>query len=705
MLVLPHNLALFQLIGVWRPVNWSLGLKYFFYNIYTLIVLVMVFLSVFTEIIKLIGSYENIEQLLHNLKMLLTMVGNFAKAVNLVYNRQDIVMLLTDLVSSPCLPRNPEEQSIQSKYDRIIKLRTMINVILVGSSVGMVTMESIFCDISDHNLPFNAWYPFDVSDSYGYWIAWLHQALAHIYGAMITANYDVFVPALMLQSCAKFDILDYRLTNAVNKFFGKSSDSKCDYNERALREIFDCIGFHQKIIDLSNFANDIVSSVIFLQFSISTQVICVTVYNLSKTKIDDPYFPGLVIYLACMLVQLFLYCYAGSELTSKSEDVVKSIYCKANWYTSDISVQKCLLLMMLRCSHTVKFTCGNIIYLSIDSFSSVVDAIESSHSISDYADHSFIALTMIGICIKMGSIVKNRKEIAELMELLCGGSFKTRNKEEEEVLKSCETIMKWRTISFGIFVQMGTTNLIISSLFYLAPHRITITRLYLPWDTKTLEGYWIAWVLQAISRWFGGPVNVACDSLVSGVMYRASAQFQILAIRLKDLVKPRKSKNEGNEDVRKHESKIIARLVKEHLEIIQIISKLNDIFGFVIFMQYCVSSTVLCVTIFVFAEVKQFDSHCAMMITYTGCLYFQIYLLCSAGSEMSIQSINFAEYIYTCDWDELKIGTKKSLMLMMMRSHRPLKFTSWHMIELSIESFSQIVKFSYSAYNVLSQKK
>lgn len=73
--------------------------------------------------------------------------------------------------------------------------------------------------------------------------------------------------------------------------------------------------------------------------------------------------------------------------------------------------------------------------------------------------------------------------------------------------------------------------------------------------------------------------------------------------------------------------------------IYRIISKLNDIFGFVIFMQYCISSTVLCVTVFVFAQVRQFDGYAAMMVTYTGCLYFQVYLLCSAGSEMTYQVI------------------------------------------------------------------
>ncbi|KAK0171827.1 hypothetical protein PV328_005226 [Microctonus aethiopoides] len=245
------------------------------------------------------------------------------------------------------------------------------------------------------------------------------------------------------------------------------------------------------------------------------------------------------------------------------------------------------------------------------SCSQIVDAFEVCKTIADYADHSFILLTMIGICIKMASIIKNREDIVDLIKKLQSGSFQSRNSVEDQVLSDFENLMK--------------------SLIYLAPHRITITKLYLPWDTKTLIGYWTAWIFQAISRWFGGPVNVACDSLVSGVMYRASAQFKILQVRLRDLTKPGAPHETKDDDVSHWEARKMTNL-------------------------YCISSTVLCVTVFVFAQVRQFDGYAAMMVTYTGCLYFQVYLLCSAGSEMTYQSSNFSSYIYMADWDGLKIN-------------------------------------------------
>nr|QNL14982.1 olfactory receptor 38 [Aulacocentrum confusum] len=354
------------------------------------------------------------------------------------------------------------------------------------------------------------------------------------------------------------------------------------------------------------------------------------------------------------------------------------------------------------------FTVWNFIFFFIDMGSQIFDYFQLCENLSDYADNSFILLTMVGISIKMIYMIYNRRNIIELLKIIQSGSFIPRNQEEDKLRHEFENRMKWRTISFAIFMQMGTINLIISSIINLVPNRMTITKLYLPWNTKTsFMGFWMAFILQCISRWFDGLIIVACDGLVAGTMCRAAVQFEILQFRLKDLTSCTLVKQDKTDkgDVERLETETIAKLVREHLEIIRMVSKLNSIFGFVVFSQYWVSSIVLCVTVFVFSQVQVFDTRSAMLVTYIGCMYFQVYLLCSAGNEMTSQSSNLATYIYMCEWEDLTINTKKSLLLIMIRTCKPLKFTSWQLIELSIASFSQIVRFSYSAYNVLAQSQ
>ncbi|XP_034939945.1 odorant receptor 94b-like [Chelonus insularis] len=283
------------------------------------------------------------------------MVVNCAKAVDVLDKRKNIMKMIQILISPPCLPRNSEEELIQNKYDRIIRFRSLLNLLLVGSAMGLSFVESLFCDIPFQKLAYNAWYPINLSIYTNYLVAWIHQNLAHIYGALITADYDTFVSGFMLQSCAKFDILNYRLSNVCYKIQHNSNKPE-----------------HDDTQEFSKYTNDTFSSVILLQVLVSTGIICVTVFTLSQTGINDSYYPVLIIYLACMLVQLFLYCYTGNEVTLKSADVAEAIYCNVDWWTTSVGVQKKLLFMMLCSTDLVTYTCGKIFDLSIESYKNIV---------------------------------------------------------------------------------------------------------------------------------------------------------------------------------------------------------------------------------------------------------------------------------------------------------------------------------------------
>lgn len=61
---------------------------------------------------------------------------------------------------------------------------------------------------------------------------------------------------------------------------------------------------------------------ITLQFIISTLVVCVTLYQLTKTNAK---IIQLGLYMSCMLTQIFLYCWYGNEVRLKVIMLLKSI--------------------------------------------------------------------------------------------------------------------------------------------------------------------------------------------------------------------------------------------------------------------------------------------------------------------------------------------------------------------------------------------
>ncbi|XP_051153419.1 odorant receptor 22b-like [Leptopilina boulardi] len=84
-----------------------------------------------------------------------------------------------------------------------------------------------------------------------------------------------------------------------------------------------------------------------------------------------------------------------------------------------------------------------------------------------------------------------------------------------------------------------------------------------------------------------------------------------------------------------------------------------------------------------------------------GCFIFQIFTHCYFGEEMTRKSLSIADEIYQMDWNTLSIQTKQKLIIIMMRTSRPIQLTGSSVVVLSIETFFKVLKASYSSYNLL----
>ncbi|XP_011311290.1 odorant receptor 42b-like [Fopius arisanus] len=81
----------------------------------------------------------------------------------------------------------------------------------------------------------------------------------------------------------------------------------------------------------------------------------------------------------------------------------------------------------------------------------------------------------------------------------------------------------------------------------------------------------------------------------------------------------------------------------------------------------------------------------------------QISVLCAVANEATFECENVSSGIYHMNWYLLPRRAKSYLILMMVRTLRPVVFMSGHVIVLSLNAFSNLLKRSYSAYTMLQQ--
>ncbi|XP_033231950.1 odorant receptor Or2-like [Belonocnema kinseyi] len=184
------------------------------------------------------------------------------------------------------------------------------------------------------------------------------------------------------------------------------------------------------------------------------------------------------------------------------------------------------------------------------------------------------------------------------------------------------------------------------------------------------------------------------------MMQQISAQMEIIMYRLLEL--PKLSKiNHSEIDVYRRESEMVKDCITHHIYMFTIEEKLNNLFGFMVFVQFFGTTLNLCAVVYQLSKKSlnnvKFWSETGILI----CYILQIFMYCWSGDEMMTKSLGIVDAVYIMDWTLLTEETKKNLILMMVRASRPIQLNGATMITMSIATFLKILKASYSAFNLL----
>ncbi|XP_070518393.1 odorant receptor 4-like [Cardiocondyla obscurior] len=269
----------------------------------------------------------------------------------LLINRNNII-LLTDI-----LQEMPYVKPLVVTY----RLNTLHYAILVLFSTLYIVVQSCFTIYWEKKLTFRAWLPYNYSTTILFHFTYFHQLIGLIAGALLHVACDSVICGLLLHVCCQLEILKSRL-------------KRITFNPEILR---DCIVQHNVIIKFAVMVNKKFRLTITLQFVVSTLVVCVTLYQLTKAnaKIIQS---GL--YMSCMLTQIFLYCWYGNEVRLKSVGLITDLF-EIEWLKLGSERQKDFLTITKCGGIPIEFTSGYIIPMNLNSFVALLKTSYSTYNI------------------------------------------------------------------------------------------------------------------------------------------------------------------------------------------------------------------------------------------------------------------------------------------------------------------------------------
>ncbi|KYN07120.1 Odorant receptor 46a, isoform A [Cyphomyrmex costatus] len=319
-----------------------------------------------------------------------------------------------------------------------------------------------------------------------------------------------------------------------------------------------------------------------------------------------------------------------------------------------------------------------------------LDIIFVVNNVDDFATNTLMFLSIVAVCCKTTVIVVRRNAIINLVQLLLKAPYKPQDEDEVAIQTKFDKFIRSCSIKYSLLATSSVTGTTIGSVLNVMQGHLPY-RIWLPCNYNVSVMFWIISTHQIITLIFATLINVGTETLVFGLILQTCAQFEIFENRLHKLIINKTVKYLGRASSLLNEDKTeLSECIRHHLSIYKYAKAVNVTFNHVLFVQFFSSILVLCTSVYYLSMHIKELSAAAPLLVYTICMFVQIFVYCWSGNEVMLKSMNIADAIYRMNWPLLSTNEKKGLLMIMIRSTVPVKFTSSFLITLSLQSYSNV---------------
>ncbi|XP_011882833.1 PREDICTED: odorant receptor 46a, isoform A-like [Vollenhovia emeryi] len=361
--ILRFTYTIVTISGCCRPQSWTSLFKRTVYNIYSLYVITMIYTFTILQIMDIILNVDNTDDFADNLNMMMTVLASCFKIFIACLNYDNIVALINYLTKEPFKPLDTNEMKIRQHYEKVIRNNTLRFIALVTATGICVISSSIFTDFRHKKLKYREWIPYNYSHHMIFCFTYIQQMLSVCHSAVVHIAIDSLVCGFLMHICCQIEILEYRLKKIL------SNQLTVGY----------CVWHHNLIFKYAQVVNIRFTKIVGLQFMTSTMTICCNLYQLSQSPLNTSSI-GLIGLTCCMLTEIFIYCWFGHKMKSKSVQLVDSIF-HIKWSTLTNNVKRNLLIIMKRAIVPIEFTTAHMIGLNLDSFVALLKTSYSAYNL------------------------------------------------------------------------------------------------------------------------------------------------------------------------------------------------------------------------------------------------------------------------------------------------------------------------------------
>ncbi|GLV44090.1 Odorant receptor 43a [Carabus blaptoides fortunei] len=311
---------------------------------------------------------DDLEEFTESTFLLMTILAGATKALTIQIKQKRIKNIVHQLNSDLFQPKLSEHHTVLVKA--IDEIRFLFR--LVSSNYGFnITLLCIFPFFDNSKklaLPIKAWFPYSLESSPVFELTYLHQVTASFLFASLNCAFDTFFVSLIVHSIAQLDILLSNLSMGHLEYW-KDSDAETKVEDKMLY-LKQCAIHHEVIVKYVEEIESLFNFSILVQFFMSGLILCINMFQITVAEPLSVQFLAIIVYEACMLGQLYLYCWYGNELFLRSMMISEAAYF-SDWYAQGTVYCQSLQIIMVRATMPIQIRAGYFFSLSLETFTSV----------------------------------------------------------------------------------------------------------------------------------------------------------------------------------------------------------------------------------------------------------------------------------------------------------------------------------------------
>ncbi|CAH2102736.1 unnamed protein product [Euphydryas editha] len=311
--------------------------------------------------------------------------------------------------------------------------------------------------------------------------------------------------------------------------------------------------------------------------------------------------------------------------------------------------------------------------------------------------------TEVVVTCKVFMVILMRKKLLYAFEILDCEAFKGEDDVSRQIVE--RYVAKYKTY-WKMSAILGNFSYSSQVFLPIFVHLIFNTTMELPickyyfLDTKIIRRYFVFWyIYQSFGMYSHMQYNVNIDTLIAGLLIIPVAQLKVLNGKFKNF----KLNENFTKNIKERDALQKVRLYQylQHYElIIEYCSTVQDIIGITMFVQFAMSSVIICVVLCGLLLPSSIETM-MFMVTYLIVMVLQIFVPALLGTLLSHESQELIFAAYCSEWIPRSKKYKRSLNLFMERTKRNIVITGWNLFPLSLESFTSIIKTAYSFFTLV----